>query len=59
MMQFESRSKEMVLVDLSEKLRSLSTSHPDYAVLTRMIRDLRSEISERPTMTSAPSAAHS
>jgi hypothetical protein len=41
---FETRSKEAVLVDLAEKLRTLSSGHPDRVIQERMIHGLRSEI---------------
>ena len=50
-MKFATRSKEAVLVDLGDKLRTLPASHPDHAILKRMIRDLRSEIAAKPART--------
>jgi hypothetical protein len=46
-MHFATRSKETVLADLTRKLQNLPASHPDRAVLTRMIADLRSEIADQ------------
>jgi hypothetical protein len=52
-MQFATRSKETVLADLTHKLRTLPASHPDRAVLTRMIADLRSELADQPAPSSS------
>lgn len=47
-MEFKTRSKETVLADLAQKLRTLPTNHPDHGILTRMIRELGREIGKSP-----------
>jgi hypothetical protein len=47
-MEFETRSKEAVLADLTQKLETLPINHPDHAILTRMIHDLGREIDKSP-----------
>lgn len=47
-MEFEGRSKETVLADLTQKLRTLPANHPDRIILTRMARDLGREIGKSP-----------
>jgi len=41
---FRTRSKELVISDLSAKLDQLPSSHPEVATLARMIRDLTVEL---------------
>jgi hypothetical protein len=43
-MEFRTRTKEQVLVDLKEKLEGLPAGHPDAPPLSRMINDLRAEL---------------
>jgi hypothetical protein len=43
-MEFQTRSKEQVLVDLKEKLEGLPAGHPDAPPLSRMINDLRADL---------------
>jgi hypothetical protein len=54
--QFETRSKETVLADLTEKLRGLPIDHPDRSALARMICDLGREFDGRSI--AVPAAAH-
>ena len=57
-MQFQSRSKERVLADLTSKLRQLPPAHPDRPSLARMIVALRAELAfatARPTLNTAAS----
>lgn len=43
-MQFQTRSKQRVLEDLSAKLGDLSPNHPERLILTRMIEGLKAEL---------------
>jgi hypothetical protein len=43
-MQFETRSKQRVLEDLSAKLGELPRNHPERGALTRMIEGLKGEL---------------
>jgi len=43
-MNFETRSKQQVLADLTHKLQALPTGHPDRSILARMILGLRAEL---------------
>jgi hypothetical protein len=45
-MEFQTRSKEQVLVDLKEKLDGLPAGHPDVPPLSRMINDLRADLGQ-------------
>jgi hypothetical protein len=45
-MEFQTRSKEQVLVDLKEKLKGLPAGHPDAPPLSRMINDLRADLGQ-------------
>jgi hypothetical protein len=56
MIRFATRSKERVLEDLTQKLRDLPENHPDYRVLSRMIRDLVAEIGVGPQGILRPSS---
>jgi hypothetical protein len=44
----ELRTKSQALADLAGKLAALPDSHPNHAMLTRMVRDLRYEIERDP-----------
>jgi hypothetical protein len=46
-MEFQTRSKECVLADLTSKLQTLPPSHPDRPILARMIVGLRDELAPR------------
>jgi hypothetical protein len=46
-MEFQSRSKELVLEDLTNKLQVLPPKHPDRPILARMILGLRAELGRR------------
>jgi hypothetical protein len=48
-MEFQTRTKEQVLVDLKEKLEGLPAGHPHAPALSRMINDLRAELGRRVT----------
>ena len=43
-MQFELRSKECALADLTDKYREMPLGHPERATLARMIVALRAEL---------------
>jgi len=55
-MEFRTRTKEQVLVDLKEKLEGLPAGHPDAPPLTRMINDLGAELGRRVTMAATEEA---
>jgi hypothetical protein len=44
-MEFQKRSQEDLLADLTSKLQNLPLKHPDRAILARMIVTLRTELS--------------
>jgi hypothetical protein len=58
-MQFETRSMEAVLADLIAKRQTLPPAHPDYVVLARMVRELRSEIRKKRPAIVAKATAYS
>ena len=45
-MEFRTRSREQVLVDLKEKLEGLPAGHPDAPPLSRMINNLRADLGQ-------------